>query len=153
GPARFRHSGIAMFTSRRSCLPHRLRPLRDNRSLRRCRRHGFHGSHMLGRLRPVSVLAMVLAARMTLALRTTATSAPTTPVAIAAMAVTLRAFLVDWQTFELTTLDVLSGQFFDGGQALFIAPPHQHEGVARAPRPACAADAMHVIVGVERHVE
>ncbi len=47
----------------------------------------------------------------------------------------------------------LADQLFDRGQRLGIRRRHQRDGGTRAPGAAGAADAMHVILGMVRHVE
>src|SRR6516162_8389806 len=72
------------------------------------------------------------------------------PLAALAVAGTRRLF---WNPLDHPALDGTSDQLFDGCDIFLVAMSHQHEGVSGPARAARAADAVDVIVGLERHVE
>src|SRR5215472_10065187 len=105
------------------------------------------------RLRPI--VAARLSRRLTLA--TPATLAASAAVAVAstaaAMVATLQAELHRRHIVELRPRDRLADQRFDGGDGLAVLGRRDGIGTAVAPRAAGAADAMHVVLGMVRHVE
>src|SRR5262245_1463375 len=57
------------------------------------------------------------------------------------------------RSLDTLARDGLPDQLLDGGDVPLVAACHQHEGMARAPRASRPADAMHVVLGMERNVE
>ena len=57
------------------------------------------------------------------------------------------------QAFHGAMFDFLADQILDGGNEFLVAPPDQGDGMAGAPGPARAPDAMHIIVGLEGNIE
>src|SRR5579862_9017360 len=61
--------------------------------------------------------------------------------------------LTDFYAFEFAAPEALPNQLFDRINQLCIPRGSQHEGMTLAAGSSGAADAMHVIVCVERHIE
>src|SRR5437763_2921565 len=73
--------------------------------------------------------------------------------AVAATAPGVVAVLADLDAFEFPPSELLTDQRLDGGDEPAILRRCQHESMAFAAGTAGAADAMHVVIGVERHVK
>src|SRR5262249_42900799 len=58
-----------------------------------------------------------------------------------------------WQALHDLALNGLSDQLLDRRNVLLVAMRYQHESVPRAPSASGPADAVNVIVGLERNVE
>src|SRR5262249_41076239 len=104
-----------------------------------------------------AILAVLLARRMRLAAATAvamAASAPApTATAAAAMVTVLKAELHRGHVVELRSWNGLADQRLDGGDGLAVLGCRDRVGAAVASRPAGAADAVDVILGVMGHVE
>src|SRR4051812_38996702 len=82
------------------------------------------------------------------------TAATATVAAFAAATTTIIAtrtgFLAHFDVHHLAAIQLLAGDLLDGVDILVVAVRGQHIGLAAAPRPAGAADAVDIVVGMDR---
>ena len=95
-------------------------------------------------------LTLFVSAVLMLAVASAASPAVSASATVASAILLRRLF---GKTLHDAPFDLVADQAFDRGEAFFIVLPDQREGMAGAPGAARAADAVHVIVGLERHVE